>query len=245
MLLNNLDQAFVIALDFNWFYPSISETWMPILHRMYLPYVTIEDFFNSQITQITFPGAQSPTETQQLDLYQIQKRAGKQLDQLLSKQLTITVKTTESYISYFVARQQYAEYMKLGKYTPLYLPSIKVSLLNDGGFETVSYVYHQLTPTSLSDLSMSYAARLGSFNTFTWQFVYNYYDVWMTNEEGKREKVHSDYQIQKDAPREYIDTDKHIEESNRIMKPISTREKLKELAAQKSTNGGYLRSTIF
>ena len=56
MLLNNLDQAFVISIDYNWFYPEVIDKWLPILQRMYLPYVRLEDFFNAQIQSINFPG---------------------------------------------------------------------------------------------------------------------------------------------------------------------------------------------
>jgi len=47
MLLNNLDQNFVISLDYNWFYPDVTQKWMPILERMWIPMVTLEDFFNA------------------------------------------------------------------------------------------------------------------------------------------------------------------------------------------------------
>ncbi len=56
MLLNNLDQNFVIALDYNWFYPDVVQKWMPILERLYVPYQRLEDFFNAQIQAINFPG---------------------------------------------------------------------------------------------------------------------------------------------------------------------------------------------
>ena len=74
-------------------------------------------------------------------MYGLNKRPGKQEDQMVDKTLTLTVKTTESYISYFVARHQYMLFLKLGELTPLYMPDIIVSLLDDGGFETVSYCY--------------------------------------------------------------------------------------------------------
>ena len=173
MLLNNLDQNFVIALDFNWFYPDVTQKWMPILERMYLPYITLEDFFNAQIHSINFPGLNSGTVQQQGRLYKIQKRPGYQEDQLIDKQLTLTVKTAESYISYFVARHQFQLFLRLGQLTPLYLPNITVSLLDDGGFETVSYCYQQLTPIARGDWSMSYAARLGQFKKYTRSFDYN------------------------------------------------------------------------
>ena len=87
------------------------------------------------------------------------------------------------------------------------MPNIHVSLLNDGGFETFTYIYKQLTPTSLSSLDLSYAARLGQFNTFTWTFNYNYYEVWAVNPEGKRELVVTDYDPQLDSQKEILDSD--------------------------------------
>ena len=141
MLLNNLDQNFVISLDYNWFYPDVVQKWMPILERLYVPYQRAEDFFNAQIQAINFPGFSGGTVQQQGRMYPIEKRPGKQEDQIIDKTLTLTIKTTESYISYFMARHQYMLFLKLGQLTPLYMPDIIVSLLDDGGFETVSYCY--------------------------------------------------------------------------------------------------------
>lgn len=53
---------------------------MPVLRRKYLPYNTMEDFINSQITQITFPGAGSPDVTQRVGPYDVKKRPGYQMD---------------------------------------------------------------------------------------------------------------------------------------------------------------------
>lgn len=228
MLLNNLDQNFVIALDFNWFYPDVADKWIPLLNRMYLPYLTLEDFFNSQITSITFPGVSASPVHQQGRMYKIQKRPAQQMDQVIEKNLTLTVKTAESYISYFVARHQFQLYLKLGQYADLYMPNITVSLLDDGGFETVSYCYQQLTPVSISDLSMSYAARMGSFNTFTWAFTYNYYDVYVRNAKGERELISKEYDPYIDGTTEYLDLD-NPKYAAKVHPGISTKENIKQL----------------
>lgn len=115
--------------------------WLPIMHRLYLPYVTCEDFFNANITSINFPGISAGTVEQQGRLYKIKKRPGNQVDQLIEKTITLTVKTTESYISYFMARHQFDLFLRLGLSTPVYLPDISVTLLDDGGFETITYRY--------------------------------------------------------------------------------------------------------
>ena len=228
MLLNNLDQNFVIALDYNWFYPDVTQKWMPVLERMWVPMLTLEDFFNSQITAINFPGYNSGNVSQQGRLYKLQKRPSQQEDMIIDKQLTLTVKTTESYISYFIARHQYQLFLRLGQLTPLYMPNITVAFLDDGGFENVSYCYQQITPVSISDLSMSYSARLGQFNTFTWTFSYNYYDVYIRNAAGERELISKEYDPYQDGTTEYLDLDnpKYNQKNN---PGFSSKQKIDEL----------------
>lgn len=201
---------------------------------MYLPYQKLEDFFNSQIQAINFPGLSSGSVEQQGRMYQIHKRPGKQEDQIVDKTLTLTVKTTESYISYFVARHQYMLYLKLGQLTDLYMPNITVSLLDDGGFETVSYCYQQLTPTSLSDLSMSYAARMGTYNTFTWTMQYNYYDVYIRNYNGERILISKEYDPYRDGHDEYLDPD-NPKYKNKIYPAISTKRSMRLSDSQINT----------
>ena len=158
---------------------------------MFLPYLTLEDFFNSQITQISFPSINTQTVNQRNQNYPLTKRGGLQLDQSMEKTLTLTIKLSQSYITYFMVRQQFEEYLKFGEgQKELYMPPISVTILDDDGFETVTYTYNQLTPTGLSDFDLSYAARPGSFNTFTWTFSYNYFDIWYRDNTGER-KAHT------------------------------------------------------
>ena len=236
MLLNSLSQAFVVSFDLNFFYPSINEYYIPEMRRQWLCYNTVEDFMNSQISSVTFPGFSTQNVQQNIGLNPIQKRPAKQTDEVIDKTLTLTIKTTESLLSYFICRSQYSEFIKLGRYMSLYMPDIRISLLNDGGFETFTYVYHQLTPTNISQLELSYAARLGSFNTFTWQFSYNFYDIWSTDSEGRRKKLSDIYVPQYDGPKEIIDTDAPQYQQMRSQ-PISTKSRLRELAKTFNVNG--------
>jgi ribonucleoside-triphosphate reductase len=105
----------------------------------------------------------------------------------MAKDLTITIKLSESYMTYFIARQQMELYLKYGaNQKELYFPPINVTILDEGGFENITYTYYQLTPTNLSDFDLSYAAKPGSFNTFTWGFKYNYFDIYYRDENGNR-----------------------------------------------------------
>ena len=76
MVLNNLSQQFAIWLQPNTFYPEVNKLWKPYVKRMFLPYLTLEDFFNSQITQISFPSIGASTVQQRTQNYPIHKRGG-------------------------------------------------------------------------------------------------------------------------------------------------------------------------
>ena len=69
------------------------------------------------------------------------------------------------------------------------MPPLSVTLLDDGGFEVITYTYNELTPINISDFDLSYSARPGTFNTFTWEFAYNYFDIWYKDDRGHREKI--------------------------------------------------------
>lgn len=92
------------------------------------------------------------------------------------------------------------------------MPPLSVTLLDDGGFEIITYTYNQLTPTNLSDFELSYSARPGTFNTFTWEFEFNYFDIWYRSDKTHREKLSTDadFGVIKPAPI----TDEMIKKSN-------------------------------
>ena len=125
------------------------------------------------------------------------------------------------------------------------MPNIYISLLNDGGYETFSYVYKQLTPTSISALELSYAARLGQFNTFTWSFNYNYYEVWSVNSEGKRELITTDFDPQLDFQQKYLDSDSYeYKQRPPGHEPISTKNAQKKVSGLHSISNHNNNNTI-
>lgn len=193
MLLNPLTQNFVIWLSSNFFYQEVVNVWQPVFKRLYLPYVTIEDMFNSQITQVSFPALTLNNVNQGLQNYPLTKRGGKQLDQAMAKNLTLTVKLTEGHLAYFIMRHQIDLYLKYGQaYKDLYMPPINITILDDGGMENISYTYYQLTPNALSDFELSYSAKPGSFNTFTVGFNFNYFEIWYRDSKGNRVIINSE-----------------------------------------------------
>lgn len=178
MTLSNLQQNFTIWWGPNFFYPEVNERWLPIIRRQMYPWVSVSDYMLAQIQSFSLPSISMKSVTQQGGRYVINKRSGNNLEEAMEKTLTITFKLTEGYTSYFIMRQQLDLYYQIIKTKPLYMSPINVELLDDSGHAIITYEQEQITPTNLSELNLSYAAKLGSYNTFTLECSYNYFNIW-------------------------------------------------------------------
>lgn len=186
MVLNNKPQMFTVCFPSNFFYPEVIKKWQPIIERMKLPYTSVSDFMNQQIQTITFPGLSVEPSTQQREQYTITYPGGKELEQLISKTLSLTFKVTESYASYFIMwdqLDQYLHYAGPGLHDAgqakkhCWLEPLYLAFLTDSGFQLTQYIFNELTPTSFSEIQLSYAAQIANYNTFTLGLTYNKFDV--------------------------------------------------------------------
>lgn len=188
MVLNNLPQMFVIYFPKNYFYPEVIDQWEGEVKKLAHPYMNVEDFINSQIKSITFPGISTNNVKQQSGQYPITKRTGKEADALVSKNFTLDFKLTESYLSWLVLFTQYNLYLHYINVQCLYWPPIVLELLNDQGFSYFRTVYSQITPKSITEINFSYSAELASYKSFKMSFDFNYIDYY-TNVNGKWVKL--------------------------------------------------------
>lgn len=191
MLLSNLSQQFVIYIGNNFFYPEITARWLPVIRKLSMPYLTVEDFMNAQIQSINFPALDMPEVTQKMGPYKISKKNGFNTGEKIMKDISLTIKLTESYISYFIIREQMNLFYEFAKNVKgLYWDPLTIDLLDDSGHAIISYQEVQITPVSQSELSLSYAARMGSYQTFTLRSKFNFLDIWFLDAQtGKREKI--------------------------------------------------------
>lgn len=215
MILNNLAQQFVIYFDPNTIYPEVEELWMPLIKKSAFPFLTMEDFIGSCIQAVDFPGFNAQNVNQNLGHYKVTKRTGFEMDAAMEKSIQITFKLTESYISYFILRQQFDLYLKYYNVQDLYWGPIKMALLDDAGFESIIYSFNQITPTNISNISLSYAARVSQYNTFTMSFNYNYFDIWY------RSPVNGDLQRIGTSLGSLTDENKKSQQKSYDLKPIN------------------------
>lgn len=178
MILNAKNNMFTIWFPPHFFYPNVVRKWDPIVKRLKLQYQTIEDFFNSSIQSLTFPSMDLPIARQQQSQFDIGYKGGKELEPLFGKDIVLTFKLSEGYISYWIIFDQIEEFLKYdSEDSDVFWPSMYVSFLDMHGFELLAFEFNKIVPTNLSSFDLSYASTAADFNTFTLGIRYNRFNI--------------------------------------------------------------------
>lgn len=177
MVLNNKAQMFSVWFPMDFFYPEVTEKWTKYIQRSKLPYTNLTDFMNAQIQSVTYPSINIESATQQQGQYEIHYTTGKELEPILTKDLTITFKLTESYITYFVIYDQVFWFLEYKKKYPkkkrIFMDDLYLSFLSDAGLSLITFQYKYLVPTNVSQFNLSYASQVSQFTTFDFGLHYN------------------------------------------------------------------------
>jgi len=176
MLLNSINSQFVVLFPQNFFYPEIKKKWNPVVKRLKLPYETIEDYINASVQTISFPSVELPNVDQGQGQFMITYRGGKELEPILDKNLTITFKLSEGFISYWILFEQIEMFREYAPTVPFW-PPMYVSFLDHQGFELIAFTFEKIVPTNLSQLDISYAKTVAEFTTFSLGIKYNRYKI--------------------------------------------------------------------
>ena len=136
---------------------------------------------NSQVQGVTFPQISLDVATQQRKQYEVAYAGGKEIEPLIDKNITVTFKLTESYLTYWILWDQidlYMHYYTDPKSRPdIWMEPLKLTFLTDTGFKLYDFTFYEIVPLGLSELTMSFAATVASYNTFQMRFHYNRFDV--------------------------------------------------------------------
>ncbi len=176
MILNSLNNQFVVQFPKGFFYPEIVARWTPVVNRLKLPYESLEDFINATVQSISFPAIELPAVTQPQGQFKIMQRPGKELEPLVEKNLTVTFKLSEGFISYWIMFEQIELFQEYGERIPFW-PPMYVSFLDHHGFELVAFSFEKIIPLNLGQFEISYAQTAAEFNTFTLLLRYNRWQI--------------------------------------------------------------------
>ena len=176
MILNSLNNQFVVQFPKNFFYPEIHARWEPIVRRLKLPYQSIEDFMNASVQSLDFPEMSLPKVEQTQQQFKIAYKGGKELEPVFDKNLSITFKLSEGFISYWILFEQIEQFISYSQTNPFW-PSMFVSFLDHHGIELVAFTFEKIIPQRLSQFQITYAQTAAEFNTFSLNVNYNRFTI--------------------------------------------------------------------
>ena len=177
-ILNAKANMFTIWFPPNFFYPSVVKNWEPIVKRLKLTYNTVEDFFNASIQSVSIPAVDLNTVMQQQSQFKITYKGGKELEPVWEKNIDVTFKLAEGFITYWIIFDQIEEFLRYKvDDTGVFWPSMYVSFLDHHGFELVAFEFNKIVPSGLSSFDVSYATTAADFNTFTLGLKYNRFNI--------------------------------------------------------------------
>ena len=176
MILNSLNNQFIIRFPNNFFYPEVEKKWTPVVRRLKLPYETLEDFVNACIQSVSFPSIELDLPDQQQSQFNIKYRPGKELEPLLDRNLTVTFKLSEGFISYWILFEQIEMFLNYRETQPFW-PPMYLSFLDHHGFELMEFSFNKIVPRSLSQFEISYSTTAAEFRTFTMNLIYNRFNI--------------------------------------------------------------------
>ena len=173
MILNAKNSNFVLKLPTNFLYPEVVEKYNRYLIHDPNPYNNLVDYVNASIQSVNFTGFGYDPAPQTLYDDFVKWKRGWNSTKMLNKTFTISFKTYEGFINYWILREQFIQFLDYDTENEFLAP-ITLSFLDHAGFELFKYTFEQVLMIGIGDLDMSFAANMPEFNTFSIDFTYNY-----------------------------------------------------------------------
>jgi len=176
MILNSKNNNFIVRFNKGFIYPEIVQRYETYLKRLPLPYESVQDYLTASIQAVSFPSVDIEPVEQTLYEDPHSSKGGKRFETYLDRSFTITFKTYEGYINYWIMFDLIRQYYDLDN-TDEYLPDINLTFMDHTGFELMTINFNQIVLTGLSELELNYSSNTAEFRTFTAKFKYNYIKI--------------------------------------------------------------------
>lgn len=174
MILNNRQSSFVFQFPKEFFDPKIEEKYTPYYKTLILPYDNISDFMSSTVQQIDFPGWNMTPSVQTLLLgKQRDMKNSKQIQDLFTREFTVSFKLTDSFLNYFIMLENALSYLDFNNDTDkAVFPPFILLMLNSEGRVITQIEYNKVVMKGMSNLKLSYSSNTPQFQTFDVMFSF-------------------------------------------------------------------------
>jgi len=176
MILNSKNNNFKIKFAKGFIYENISKKYEQYLKRQPLPYKSVQDYVEASIQSVSFPSFSAEPVEQVLYEDPVKWKGGKKLVRYLDKSISITFKTYEGYLNYWIFFDLFNSFYDLDNKDE-FLANIYLTFLDHYGYEFITIELKQILIKSLSEITLDYSSLTAEFKTFSVGFTFNYLDI--------------------------------------------------------------------
>lgn len=175
MILNSKNNNFIYRYAKDFIPDELKEKYNTYLKTQPTPFKDCIEYLNATIQKVTLPALniQNIEQNQTQTAYKRIDRGGLSYTQNLSREISITHKHTEGFLSYFMLWENiitYNTYQNDRKF----LPSVDVVLLNNEFKETFRYKFDKLLFAGFGEtIDLDYSSVRNIPKTFTVKYQYN------------------------------------------------------------------------
>ena len=179
MRLSSQSSQFVFNLPSDFLPQEVINHYIPVLEKNWIQYENVIDYLNSTMKSVSFPGLSIETSKQFIKRHkEINYRPTTNVQDILSsRELTITFRSVDSDINYWLMWDIFTKHYLSVDYEHLYLKPFTVTCVDihrDGIYRINLF---QIILKSLSDNKFDYSQQKVNAKEFTLTFLFNYYEM--------------------------------------------------------------------
>lgn len=169
MLLNSRYNNFSFQFPPNWFPQIVIDRYTPFFRRLAIPFTTLNNFMSYTVQSISWPSIDGQTVEQTVAKEIRVYPSGKDSIWQMSRDVTITFRTIEGYLNYFVMFDTWEQYWN-GEMNMPSMPDFILRILDNYGYQVIALQWHNPVYKGLSELELSAASNVPEFRTFSANF---------------------------------------------------------------------------
>lgn len=177
MIINSRASNFVLTFPKGFFTDFIECKYLPYVKRLPLPYDTVTNLMASTIQSVNFPSlTMDPVSQTRLYGKKQEFKNSTPIADLFTKDLTVTFKTLDGYINYWIFLENALQYLAFDN-REQYTDDLQLRFLSQEGHVITTTVFKGIYFKGLSEIILSYSDNNPEFKTFDASFGFFKMDV--------------------------------------------------------------------
>ena len=177
MYRNTKNNLIYFRFPVNFVPDEIEDKYQPLLKQHQSPFKSVKEFLNSLVISVNFPSVSYDSVQQDHARTPRNFRQGTDVYRSIDKEISIDIRLTEGYLSYFMLYDIFIYWNDNPEATNQYLETFVFKTLDLRGNEMATIEYKEVLFIGIGDLSLSFSDVDPTFNSFSIDFISNIIDI--------------------------------------------------------------------